>query len=206
MTSNSGHMKVRDISRVRMGYAFRKRLLHESNGEIRIIQAKNITSDGLLLFGKNEPLRMDISISNPLQANDVLLVNRGRFAACVFKHNADTIYAAPASILIMTLRDASILPEYLALYFNSSAGQKHLKRHLEKTTIPFISTRNLANISLPVPPLDQQQKLIDFEQTIKEYRHLSNRKSELLQQLLNNELNASTPEHCSENNNGKTVI
>lgn len=171
-----------------MGYAFRKRLEHMPGGGVKVIQPKNISSGGILSFEDEEPWLTDISASKPIQYGDVLLVNRGRFAATVFNLSDPGPWKVPSSILILSIKNESVLPEYVSLYFNSENGQKLFHRHLEKTTVPFIRASNLANMDIPVPPIKKQLALVKFETTNREYAHLSNRKLELLRQILNIEL------------------
>ena len=59
---------------------------------------------------------------------------------------------------------------------------------LEQTTVPFISTTNLANMEIPIPPLDRQRVFIDFEKTSRKYGQFSRRKRELQREILNYEL------------------
>ena len=157
-------------------------------GSVKVIQPKNISVSGILSFEDDEPLWTDVSSSNPLQSGDVLLVNRGRFAATVFNLHEPGPWIAPSSILILSIKDKSVLPEYVTLFFNSPNGQKLFRLHLEKTTVPLISAKNLATMDIPVPPLEKQLALIDFEATNREYAQLSSRKLELQRQILRHEL------------------
>jgi len=181
-------MKINEFCHIRMGYAFRKRLEHVPGGGVKVIQPKNISAGGILSFDDKESWQTDVSSSKALQPGDVLLVNRGRFAATVFNLLDPGPWIVPSSILILSIKDESVLPEFIALYFNSANGQKLFQRHFERTTVPFISTSNLANMDIPVPPMEKQRALIDFEITNREYKQLSNRKLELQRQILSHEL------------------
>lgn len=181
-------MRIKELGDIRIGHAFRERLANVPDGAVKVIQPKNILSDGSVSFGPTEPLRTNASVSKPLQPGDVLVVNRGRFAATVFGNADATTWAAPSSILVLSLKKDTILPEYVACYFNSRNGQRMFRRHFEQTTVPFISTNNLANMEIPVPSLDRQRALIAFEKTAKQYARLTNRKQELHKQLLSHEL------------------
>ncbi|MCP4601562.1 MAG: restriction endonuclease subunit S [Proteobacteria bacterium] len=181
-------MKIKEFCDIRMGHAFRKRLANVPDGDMKLIQPKNISGDGSLSLEDGEPWRTDASVSKPLEPGDVLVVNRGRFAATVFNLSDAGFWIVPSSILVLSVQDESVLPEYVALYFNSANGQRLFRRHLEKTTVPFISTSNLANMDIPVPPLDKQHALIDFETTRREYARLVNHKLELQRRILDYEL------------------
>lgn len=181
-------MKIKEFCTVRMGYAFRRRLEHVPGGSVKVIQPRNISAGGILSFQDEEPWQSDVSSSNPLQPGDVLLVNRGRFAATVFNLQDSGPWIVPSSVLILSIIDESVLPEYVTLFFNSANGQKLFRRHFERTTVPFISTNNLANMDIPVPPMAKQVALVAFETTNREYALLSKRKLELQRQILSREL------------------
>ena len=181
-------MRVKDFCEIRIGHAFRERLENVPDGKMMVIQPKNISSGGVVSFGPREPLRTDASVSRPLGRGDVLVVNRGRFAATVFDLQEEGKWTVPSSILVLSVKAASVLPEYVALYFNSVNGQLLFERHYEQTTVPFVSTRNLANMEVPIPSLKKQRALIAFEKTSRDYARLVNRKLDLRKQILSHEL------------------
>ncbi len=181
-------MRIKQFSDIRIGHAFRERLANVPDGDVKVIQPKDIASAGFISFASDEPLRTDVCAARPLQSGEVLVVNRGRFAATVFEGLEDGAWIVPSSILVLSVKNESVLPEYVALYLNSVAGQKLFSRHYEQTTVSFISAKNLANMDMPVPTIERQRTLIAFERTAKKYARLSNRKQELHSELLNHEL------------------
>lgn len=181
-------MRIGDFCSIRLGHSFRRRLTNASDGNVLVIQPKNISPEGFISFGQGEPVRTDVSVSKPLQLDDILIVNRGRFSAAVFDLPNSDAWIVPSSILVLSLKTESVLPEYVACYFNSSGGQQLLRRHCEHSTVPFISARNLANIDIPIPPLDRQKALIAFDRAVTKYTCLSNRKQELFRHILSDEL------------------
>ena len=181
-------MKIKDFNEIRMGHAFRRRLARVPDGDVLVIQPKNISLEGSISFGGEAPLRTKASAVKPLQPNDVLIVNRGRFAAAVFDLTTSERWIVPSSILVLSVREESILPEYIACYFNSAKGQRLFRRHCEQTTIPFISTANLGNMNIPIPPIERQQSLVAYDTAVTRYARLANRKQELYRLILNREL------------------
>ena len=182
-------MKIRKFCDIRIGHAFRKRLTNVPDGNVKVIQPKNILSGGSISFGNEEPLRTDASITRPLMPKDVLVVNRGRFAAAVFEPQDSATWIVPSSVLVLSITSQSVLPEYVACYFNSTNGQRLFSRHCEQTTVPFIGAGNLRHMSIPVPSLERQQALVACGDFVARYAHLTNRKQELCRQILDYELN-----------------
>jgi len=171
-----------------MGHAFRQRLTRVPDGNVLVIQPKNIAALGSVSFGDKPPLRTDASAAKPLQPKDVLVVNRGRFAAAVFDLPDSDTWIVPSSILVLSVTEQTVLPEYVACYLNSANGQRLFQCHCEQTTVPFISTGNLGQIDIPIPSLDRQRSLVAYERATARYALLANRKQELYRQILNHEL------------------
>ena len=181
-------MRVRDFSQIRMGHTFRRGLRPVLGGTVAVIQPKNISGDGTLYFDDRVPVRVDVAESKAVSPRDVLVVNRGRFSAAVFGLEEGGPYIVPSSVLVLTVTNQDVLPEFVALYLNSASGQRMFWRHQETTTVPFISTGNLARMDIPIPPLPRQRALGELQRANREYARLTERKLELRRQILNHEL------------------
>ncbi len=181
-------MKIKDFGDIRIGHAFRRRLARAPAGNVLVVLPKNIASQGSIFFGDEEPLRTDASVNRPLQPGDVLVVNRGRFAAAVFDLSGSDAWIVPSSILVLSVTEQTVMPEYVACYFNSTYGQRLFRRHCEQTTIPFISAGNLGHMDIPIPSVDRQQSLVAFDKAVATHALLSNRKQELYRRIMNHEL------------------
>ncbi|MCD4750799.1 MAG: restriction endonuclease subunit S [Thermoanaerobaculales bacterium] len=204
-------MRVQDFCNIGIGHAFRQRLTRVPDGNVLVIQPKNIAPDGSISFGDEGPLRTYVAVSRPLWPNDVLIVNRGRFAAAVFDLPESDPWIVPSSILVLSVNMRAVLPEYVACYFNSSSGQRLFRRHCEQTTVPFMSAKNLGDLDLPIPSLDRQHSLVAFDRATARYAVLSSRKQELLRGILNRELRIKNDHHevheeNEEYNHGKHGI
>lgn len=152
-----------------------------------VIQPKDVTSNGILKV--ETPCLVNFTAGKSLNKGDVLLINRGRFTACVFEDTLGMPCVATSAFLILTPKNpAQLLPDYLALFLNSTEGQTILKRLNETTTIPFIKLSSLEQIEIPVPPLSMQQKLVDLEQAKQRFAQLTARKTELLNRIINQQL------------------
>jgi len=91
--------------------------------------------------------------------------------------------------MILTPKDPTqVLPDYLALYLNSTEGKNCFKRLNETTTIPFISRASLESIQIPVPTLERQRALAKFGELNQTYTRLSARKLTLQKRILEHEL------------------
>ena len=170
-----------------MGYSFRQKPDFIADGSTLVIQPKDITSDGVLTVDLT--CRVTLPTENRLSQGDVLLINRGRFTACVFDGAVKEQCVATSGFLIFTIKNPSqLLPEYLALFFNSVEGQNLFKRLTMTTTIPFISLGHLESIKIPLPSIDRQKALVTLGELNKAYTRLSSRKAELQKQIIDQQI------------------
>ena len=178
---------IKQLCAVRMGYSFRQKPDFIADGSTLVIQPKNITSDGVLMI--DLACRVTLPTENILSQGDVLLINRGRFTACVFDGAVKEPCIATSGFLIFTSKDPSqLLPEYLALFFNSAEGQNLFKRLTMTTTIPFISLGHLESIEIPLPSLERQTALATFGELNKDYVRLASRKAELQKNIIDQQI------------------
>jgi len=183
-------MKILDIAAVKMGYGFRSKIEHSLNGNIPVIQPKDIANDGLLQVDDVYRVEMpSIKSGQMLAKGEVLLASRGRFASTVYAGQLGANCIASGSLLTLTVKDGqSVLPEYMALYFNSAKGKQEFNRLTERTTIPYLNRSNLEQMDIPVPALETQEKLVALERVKQRYAQLTRRKIDLLNGLINHEL------------------
>lgn len=180
-------MQIGNLCTTRVGHSFRKKLVNDPEGVTKIVHPRNICGDGFLKF-ISPPLQTSIASKRPLENGEILLQNKGRFAAAVFNMPGNEYWITPASVIILTLTTKEVLPEYIALYLNSIKGQQKLSKVKELSSIPFVTRPNLEKINIPIPDIEKQQMLIDFNKTISKYKSLTEQKTKLLINIMNSEL------------------
>jgi len=181
-------MKIKEFGKTRVGHSFRKRLVTVPGGVSKVIEPKNISSNGSLILDETNFIHSAIRMSPPLKAGDVLISNKGRFAAAVFDISDTDTWIVPASIIVLTITDCNILPGYIALYMNSAKGQKQFQKLNEVSTVPFVSRTNLMEMDIPIPPLKKQNLLVTLGTANRRYNELTIKKHSLMNNILNNEL------------------
>ncbi len=181
-------MQIKNFCATRVGHSFRKRVVNNPEGTTKVVLPGNIGDDGFLKFTNDLPLQTTTTSKRPLKTGEILLQNKGRFAAAVFNMPEDECWITPASVIILTLKTKEVLPEYIALYLNSTKGQRKLNGVKELSSIPFVTRPNLEKIEIPIPPLKKQQMLIDLNKTISKYKDLTEQKTKLLINIMNSEL------------------
>ncbi|MCK9438469.1 restriction endonuclease subunit S [Patescibacteria group bacterium] len=176
--------KINQIASIFAGYTFRTALKDDKNGTMSVIQARDVFSDNLYV-DYSSLLKIDFKTarSNSLvEKYDVLISARGIFKASVFTEDNKNVISSSSNYIIR-LKDKNILPEYLAIYFNSIVGQKEISKNLSGGTIKTILRKDLGEIEIKIVDLEKQKKIINLYQTSKKMQILLSRKKEIVNNI-----------------------
>lgn len=163
-----------------MGYPFRSRLEHDPQGDVAVIQMKDI--DDANLLHTEDAIRVALPKSKTrhlLRAGDLLFRSRGRSngAALVAKGVGPAVLAAP----MLLIRPHNVLPAYLCWYMNTPATQAQLAALAEGTSVQMISAEALKALEVPLPSLAVQQRIVQASALAEQEQSLLARIAELRQ-------------------------
>ncbi|MBA4336981.1 hypothetical protein C0416_04400 [bacterium] len=185
---------LKEISGIIAGYTFREALIGDSNGETKVLLAKNINTDGTINYPELTKISLNLPRTNAfVTRNDVLLSSRGIFRSGVFDNDSTNTIAA-SSMFILRIKDDAVMPEYLSIYLNSRAGQNSIQKILTGSTIKTILRRSLENLIIPIPSLFNQKMIVDISKNsqqiekllIKKIKLTKNIAGEAIKQLITN--------------------
>jgi type I restriction enzyme S subunit len=170
------------------------------NGDINWFTIKDIRNQGRVINNTEQKITQSGFKNSSLKIlpiNSVLLcctASIGEFAITKIKLTTNQQFNG------LVIKDKNILmPEYL--YYFSSTLKNKLLNNSSQTTISFLSLTKLKKISIPIPPLAEQQKIVkkldsfftytkqskeDIKQNIQNTKDLFNSK---LEQIFNNKDN-----------------
>ena len=151
--------KLNNLAEIKSGYTFRERVVSVRDGKFFVIQPKDLSN-----FSYSKIAKINLSKNmqkHLLKKGDVLFSNRGNFGAITY----DGEYPAIGSggFFIIRVNNNRVLPEYLSLFLHSDFAQRRFLRLQESMTIPALTRTQIADIEIPIPSIENQQKLIDFE-------------------------------------------
>lgn len=153
---------IKHIAKIQAGHSFRERIEHFTDGDFRVIQIKDISTDGSLLTDKllqtqTEDVRSDFFV----QKDDVLFTTRGlnRRACFIGEELPNTIFVAQ----IFALREISeeVNPAYLAWFINQQQAQEYFGANSSGSHIQNIRKRDLESLPVKVPNLETQKKIVE---------------------------------------------
>jgi Type I restriction modification DNA specificity domain len=152
-------MNLGELAEVQMGYPFRSRLEHDPEGDVTVIQMKDI--DDANLLHAEEAIRVALpkgKTHHLLRAGDLLFRSRGRSngAAQVLDGISPAVLAAP----MLLIRPHKVLPAYLCWYINTPTTQAQLATQAEGTSVRMISAEALKSLEVPLPSVATQRSIV----------------------------------------------
>ena len=153
---------IKNIATVQLGYSFRSRLEVSKDGEVAVIQMKDLLDDNTI--GCDELVKIDMdSVKDHHLARKGDLVFRSRGivsnAAILLEDPAKAVVAAPL-IRIRITKPNRILPEYLNWYLSQREAQVFLTSRAIGTAQKMISKEVLENLEVLLPSLEKQKKIV----------------------------------------------
>lgn len=158
-------IKLKKLASIQMGHSFRSKLEPDPNGNISVIQMKDLTEDNRLNAQELVQIDMhDLKEHHRVKINDLAFRSRGQTntAAIIDQKLKDAVIAAP--LLRIRVKSDSILPAYLCWFINQSCSQAELQSKATGTAVRMIGKSAIEELEVVVPSLDVQQKIIEIYQ------------------------------------------
>jgi restriction endonuclease S subunit len=157
-------------------------------GDYPCVQGRDFGSGGEYLG--LEPLYIDESdlrYTRFLKRGDVLFSTKGKLFATVWEDQMQKTVAT-GTFLILNVKDSSVLPEYLALYLNSSKAKKYYDLHTKTATVNHIGKKQMELLEIEIPPMNKQNLLVQLHKLLitekKITNDLLNKKEKILNYLI----------------------
>ena len=174
------------------GYSFREKIDHKPEGDVGILQMKDIENNYLNFDYQNIDKVKDFSFKDKffLNKGDVLFVSKGVNNYAISIEKIDFPIIASATFFVIRVNENKILSDYLAWYMNQSEAQNYFSEKKAGTYVPNLKKQDILELPLNVPPLKTQNaiaqtaKLLNQEIAILE-KIKTNRKELIQTQLIN---------------------
>jgi len=189
-------MNLDQLADIQMGYPFRSRLQHDPAGDIAVIQMKDL--DDASLLHADTAIRVSLPGGKDhhlLRPGDLLLRSRGQSygTAIVGPALGAAVLAAP----MLMLRPRRVLPAYLHWFLNTPSTQATLATLAAGTAVRVINAEALRSLEVPLPPLAEQQRIVDVAVLAQREQELADRiarrRRDLTNHILMNYAHKATP-------------
>jgi hypothetical protein len=175
-----------NLVKMRIGAPFRERIVHQHAGTYRVVQGKDVGSDGNLV-----PEGMVRLIEVPgrgapdlLSAGEVVLQTRGSSYRAAVVPQSDIPMVAAGSLYILAPNAACIEPEYLVFFLNLPSTQATLRQLATGSTILNLRRAAVEQLEVPLPSLADQRRLVELGRLVRKQSDIAERLNHLrLQEL-----------------------
>ena len=150
---------------IRAGHPFRGTVPACAQGEVRVIQMRDLDPDALAPVDWASLVRTELAgARHPdwLRAGDVLFAARGmrNYALCLPEPPTPTVGAQ--YFFVLRPRTPRLRPDYLAWHINQAFSQRYLAAHAEGTDQLSIRRGVLESMPLVVPSLEHQRRVVEL--------------------------------------------
>lgn len=176
------------------GFSFRNKIENDQNGDLLVVQLRDL-ADGYSAIRRNltKVSSKLVGRSYILEKGDVLFIAKGsNNYALEFDLNLPNVIASSA-FFVLRPDKATVVPGYLAWYLNQGDAQRYFKQNTAGTYVPNINIGTVENMSIQIPSMETQLKIVAIDRLRKHERLLQEeiaRKNDvviqaILSQLLN---------------------
>lgn len=178
--------QVADLATIRSGSPFRERIVHEPGGRFRVVQGKDIGSDGTL--GLDAMVRLSEvpgkGMPDVLRAGEVALQTRGSSYRAALVPQSDVPMVAAGSLYILAPYASRIDPEFLVFYLNLPSTQATLRQLATGSTILNLRRSAVEHLEVPLPNLSDQRRFLELGRLVRKQSDIAERLNQLrLQEL-----------------------
>lgn len=149
---------------MQLGYSFRSRLEASKDGEVAVIQMKDLLDDNTVGCGALIRIEMDgVKKHHLARKGDLVFRSRGLVsnAAILFEDPGNAVVAAPLIRIRITKPDR-VLPEYLNWYLSQREAQVFLTSRAIGTAQKMISKEVLEDLEVVLPSLECQKTIVEL--------------------------------------------
>lgn len=166
---------------LKSGYPFRGSIEEVANGDALAVQMKDVDPDhGVRWSGVTRAALAGRKQPDWLKAGDILFVSKGtRFYAVCIDEPPHPAVCSPHFFHLQVAPQAPLLPAFLAWQINQPPSQRQLQQLAEGSSQLSIRRPVLESLTLCVPSLADQQRIVALADLARQERHA-------LQQLIHN--------------------
>jgi len=189
-------LRLKDVSTIRTGLVTARKKATAVDSEIisyKAVTLKSFNPNGSLIVSNLDTFisKEKIKETYLTQLNDVLIrLREPNIALNISKKNSGLVI--PSFVASVRVDETKIDSKFLTYYFNSTTAKRALKAHITGTAINMIRTKELEDLEIQLPSLEEQKKIVEFlDLTSKEINlleELKNQKEKYYQEVFNNVL------------------
>ncbi len=179
--------KLKDLADIRAGYQFRGKVAASDQANVSVIQIKDVDDNLKVHVADLVPVKVDNPAAYEVSQGDLLFLSRGHrpYAAEVMDPVQNTI--ATGYFFIVRPNPRLVEPSFLAWSINHPEFQEAMRPFVRGSHIPLISKADFQDLTIRVPPVAVQRRIIELHRLFARERELTaaiqSKRGELLQAI-----------------------
>lgn len=172
---------IGEVAEIRAGYTSRGRMECDPEGEVAVIQNKDIADGRVKLSGLERLPLAAGSTMNRVHGGDIVFRTKGTsfcFALVEQEPERETIVAAPLSLLRVR-NGAAADPAYLVWLLSQEHAQAVLGSMAHGTAVRVVSKAALEKMELTLPPMEEQRRVAEIARLSAEVCRLTHELAEM---------------------------
>ena len=184
-------VKLENIVNIRAGLPFRSRPEADSNGNVTLVQQKNVNESRTALeFADAMRFTPDRDISSHyLSEGDVLFMGKGHSIFACVANNLPGYTVAAGLFFVLSLKEKMkerVVPEYVAWTLNrGSIRDQLLLASGSGVSMPVVRRKVLEELKICLPSLETQQNIVDLHLLSVKEKNLMRKLAEKRESLVN---------------------
>ena len=173
MAIDANIFSIGSLTSLQGGYPFRGSIEESAEGGALAVQMKDVDPDhGVNWSGVTRTTLAGRKQPDWLKAGDVLFVSKGaRFYAVCIDEPPSSAVCSPHFFLLQVMPRAPLLPTFLAWQINQPPFQRQLQQAAEGSSQLSIRRPVLESLTLCVPSLADQQRIVALADLARQERH-----------------------------------
>ncbi len=182
-------IKLHEIADIKTGITFRNRLLDNLEGEIKVIQMKDVDEFGNISERLVHISKDLVKPKHLLLPGQIILLAKGKYtSACLIPDSDKNLVISSAFFSIKIKQNQHVLPKYLQWFLNQPVARNYFKSFATGTSMFSLPMSVLKNLDVPLPTMPVQEKVVKMielrQQEKSVVMQLEEEKEKYVQQLL----------------------
>lgn len=155
---------LKKIADIRSGYTFRGKAEEKPGSGIRMLQIRDVRENSVIQSRDLIEIEWQGNQNIPtIDEGDIAIVARGIANTAALMTGTEKVVPSN-QLLVISLKSEICLPEYLCWWLNRQSTQAILTGYHVGTSIPSLSKKELSELSIPVPELSVQRKILNLSE------------------------------------------
>lgn len=160
-----------------MGYSFRTRIEPVSDGDIAVVQMKDLADDNTVNLDEVVKISMlEVKEHHFLKEGDLIFRSRGLLnTSAIFQGGIEKAVVAAPLIRIRVADTGKVLPEYLNWYIAQKDAQMFLSSRAKSTSNKMIGVEAIEGLEVKLPCIEMQKNIVQLAELAYREKSLMNR-------------------------------